>query len=1584
MPTTETTVGQVLIDDALPTPMRGKRRVLDADGLRAMMTEIANNYPEEYSSVNTRMHALFADAGYKGGGYSFGLRHLLPAKAYIVARDQLRAQTMQLMADKTLSREERDKKIINLISEAIPKIHKDVMDESVAEKNPLAMQILSGAKGKPVNLSSLRAADLLYTDHRGNTIPMPIFNSYSEGLTPSQYWASSYGGRKGIIDLAKCLFIREKVLMADYSEKEIGQIEPGEMVMGADKSGRIFPVRVVARHDNGLRQCCRYRFRKGSARRDDSMRELIATDDHKVLAQIKAGRPGSTYADRSVYAPVPLPLKEARICKNPLKAQFIAYPARGEYDAERVNEPLALLAGLMLGNGCMAPSMHGRYTFSTADHKLLEQLQAYLSQFNLSLHKFNEFQYYFKEIEHTKRPTAVVNGHNSFVPGHTSRVMGWLKQVVGESKAPGKKMPAEVWSWDDASVGAFLSGLFVTDGCIHARKMGGVTIRLSMTARSLVEDVQRLLELRMGVWSSALVVSEPTTTVSVGRGSSSIMSKHTQYAININHPESIKVFAKRIPLVGIKHERLMSYLPLLSDSPRSAEVGFKVCSREDMGVLPTCDLEVDHPEHLFVLANGLIVSNSTQKAGQLSKEILRSVHRLVVTHDDYDHDPAHPRGLPVDTSDPDNEGSFLAHDAGPYKRNTLLTARTLEHLNRLGLKKILVRSPTVGGPPGSGVASKDVGIRERGVAAPIGDFVGLAGASSLSEPITQATICLRKGTMVRMPDGSGLPIEEIEAGEYVMGFDSRGHTQPVRVIARHDNGVHPIFRSLFRLNGKDLVLESTTEHKVLAVTGGRARTAVHGVPFEDSGVRINSLSLSRVGLECARFLAMTVTQEGLTLSERYRQSYVGEDQTYDLEVAHRDHMFVLLNGIVVSNSSKHCLSEGTLVKMADGSERAVELIKPGDKVLGANSEGDTLGVTVTDVFDNGEQECFSYTFSPNSRDRAYPVSCDLVCTNNHKILADNSDPGGKRAKIESGKLRRYHRAVAVGKRLDTDGWTDEPFALLLGLLLGNGCYVDSIGGCVCFSTMDQKLLDQTEEYMQSLNLRFSKRIGHQCYYGVSCVEDTANQDPITGRMLPGSRNPAKLVLERYGMWGKYAHEKSLPDEVNAWSNGSVSQLLAGLFMTDGSFFLACNKKYLVANYATVSKKMADQVRELLMWRFGIASSITTNDYGGRKRTLYSVLVTRGDSVRRLIDNIPIIGEKRDKIDELRHTLDGRTNNSPFGWKLRSSSPVGCRRTYDLRVDHPDHLFVLANGLIVSNSGGVAGAAKNVSGFKMVDAMINHPEFFVGGAAHAQRDGTITKITPAPGGGSFIHVGDEPHYIGVDSNPSVKIGDEVEAGDALTDGLANPNELTKHKGIGESRRLFTENFTKALRGFGVKAHRRNVELLARGLIDHVRLTEPMGDFAPDDVVNYHLIEHDYQPRDGHQITPPARAYGRYLEKPVLHYSIGTRVTPRVASQLKEYGVDNVVTHQDPPPFQPELTRAVDYLQHDPDWMTRMLGTKLERNLLNSAHRGLTSDEQSTSYVPTLARAVDFGKTPTTAGWKPQDIITGKKQLGGLPT
>ena len=285
------------------------------------------------------------------------------------------------------------------------------------------------------------------------------------------------------------------------------------------------------------------------------------------------------------------------------------------------------------------------------------------------------------------------------------------------------------------------------------------------------------------------------------------------------------------------------------------------------------------------------------------------------------------------------------------------------------------------------------------------------------------------------------------------------------------------------------------------------------------------------------------------------------------------------------------------------------------------------------------------------------------------------------------------------------------------------------------------------------------------------------------------------------------------------------------------------------------------------------------------------------------------------------------------------------------------------GLKSKHTGGVAGSDdKQVSGFKEMNQFVQVPENFIGAATLAGNDGTVTDIREGAAGGYNVKVDDKEYYVPNGRNVIVKVGDKVYEGDMLSDGTPNPAELTQYKGIGEGRRYFVEKYRELLKKNGAAVHRRNIEALARGFINRVEVDDPDGydGYLMGDIVPYDSFAKDYQPRPTSVTMDASQTSGMYLEQPVLHYTVGTRITPHILKDFKDRNIDKIIVNKSKPVFGAKVVRAKSMLSSDPDWLTRLAGENLKKNLLESARMGGTSTPASTSYFPAMANPTEIDK------------------------
>lgn len=287
---------------------------------------------------------------------------------------------------------------------------------------------------------------------------------------------------------------------------------------------------------------------------------------------------------------------------------------------------------------------------------------------------------------------------------------------------------------------------------------------------------------------------------------------------------------------------------------------------------------------------------------------------------------------------------------------------------------------------------------------------------------------------------------------------------------------------------------------------------------------------------------------------------------------------------------------------------------------------------------------------------------------------------------------------------------------------------------------------------------------------------------------------------------------------------------------------------------------------------------------------------------------------------------------------------------------------IAQGSLNVKHSGKKIEGSGYSGFDMIKRMATVPKIYADRAAVSEIDGTVTKILPAPQGGSYVYVNDEKHYVPSGYKVMVKKGDEVEAGDQLSDGVINPYDAVRLKGIGEGRRYFTQRFTQAFRESGYKANRRNVEAIAKSLINNVVIddADAEGDMLPGDNVSYASWAWAYRPRPDSQQSSPKQAIGKYLEQPALHYTIGTRVTPKVAKELEKFKVPSVLYNPNPVGVHPQMESVVQTTGNTKDWMGRLGTTYLGKRIVEDVQMGSESNSQGVNPYPAVAKGTTLGQ------------------------
>jgi DNA-directed RNA polymerase subunit beta' len=103
--------------------------------------------------------------------------------------------------DGFLTEDERHQEVVNAWTTCTDVLGSEML-EGFAEDNPIYMMADSGARGSKTQLRQLAGMRGLMADMSGETIDLPIKSNFREGLEPLEYFISTYGARKGLVDTA--------------------------------------------------------------------------------------------------------------------------------------------------------------------------------------------------------------------------------------------------------------------------------------------------------------------------------------------------------------------------------------------------------------------------------------------------------------------------------------------------------------------------------------------------------------------------------------------------------------------------------------------------------------------------------------------------------------------------------------------------------------------------------------------------------------------------------------------------------------------------------------------------------------------------------------------------------------------------------------------------------------------------------------------------------------------------------------------------------------------------------------------------------------------------------------------------------------------------------------------------------------------------------------------------------------------------------------------------------------------------------------------------------------------------------------
>jgi DNA-directed RNA polymerase subunit beta' len=201
----ETTVGRIIFNrQCLPADYPFMNYKMSKGDISALVNDCCDRYPlaEVEPILDAIKYAGFHFATRAGLTVSVWDAVIPPEKKEMLDEAQEAVdQINENYEDGLLSERERHAEVVNAWTECTDELGSKMLN-GFSEDNPIYMMADSGARGSKTQLRQLAGMRGLMADMSGDTIDLPIKANFREGLQPLEYFISTYGARKGLVDTA--------------------------------------------------------------------------------------------------------------------------------------------------------------------------------------------------------------------------------------------------------------------------------------------------------------------------------------------------------------------------------------------------------------------------------------------------------------------------------------------------------------------------------------------------------------------------------------------------------------------------------------------------------------------------------------------------------------------------------------------------------------------------------------------------------------------------------------------------------------------------------------------------------------------------------------------------------------------------------------------------------------------------------------------------------------------------------------------------------------------------------------------------------------------------------------------------------------------------------------------------------------------------------------------------------------------------------------------------------------------------------------------------------------------------------------
>jgi DNA-directed RNA polymerase subunit beta' len=201
----DSTLGRFLFNEIFPNDFAFQDEPMTKKKLAAVMARVYQQYGQARSAeIADDLKTVGFDYATKSG-LSMGMSDFVDVKKLhqVLDEAEVKATAVSEQYDQGfITDDERYRLTIETWTDADAKVQAALSEQFSKEDNAMSLAVTSGARGSIVQVKQVIGSVGILSDATGRAMELPIKSNYRDGLNPLEYFTSTRGARKGLIDTA--------------------------------------------------------------------------------------------------------------------------------------------------------------------------------------------------------------------------------------------------------------------------------------------------------------------------------------------------------------------------------------------------------------------------------------------------------------------------------------------------------------------------------------------------------------------------------------------------------------------------------------------------------------------------------------------------------------------------------------------------------------------------------------------------------------------------------------------------------------------------------------------------------------------------------------------------------------------------------------------------------------------------------------------------------------------------------------------------------------------------------------------------------------------------------------------------------------------------------------------------------------------------------------------------------------------------------------------------------------------------------------------------------------------------------------